>query len=499
MTYPPGSGGQWQPNDPYQQQGGPGSGPFPAQPQPGQPQQGYPQTGPQPTQQWGQQAPGQPEYAQPEYAQQGYGQQQYGQQQQYGGQGYGYPMPPEQAPSKKRKGLIIGTVVAVLAVAAGAGVTVWALNRGSTQAGAESPTAAATSLVNAIGQGDVAGLLTGLAPAERDLMTVLNSEVTKELQNLNVYKSDVDPNKIQGFELKAENLQFDEAGAEKVNDHLTITKLVGGKVTVSSDTSKLPLTEEFVDLAFPRGLPSERQTETVDIAEQVKKNGGDPIRIATVKVDDEWYPSLFYTIADYALAEEDLEWPKQSIPANGADSPGAAVRKLADAALDADLTKVIEVLPPDEMAVLHDVGPVLVDMLGNERPSGVKITKLETETQDVEGATKVLLTEVVAEAEGETVRVTKDGECYAAEFQGDRQQFCADDLAKEIGGSRMKSDAKKALTNLVKGMMTNTGVVTTQVDGKWYVSPIRSVTDVAVTALKSLDAADVKALVKMAK
>ncbi|WP_051386028.1 hypothetical protein [Actinokineospora inagensis] len=500
MTYPPGGGGQWQPNDPYQQ----GGGGFPAQPQPGYPQtggrpaqgypqqpgypqqqgQGFPQTGPQPAQ-----------GGFPQTDPQGF---QFPQQQ-YGGGQYGYPVQPQPGPTKKRKGLVIGAVVAVLAVAAGAGVTVWALNRGSTQAGAASPTAAATNLVNAIGKGDVTGLLTGLAPAERDLMTSLNSETTKELQRLNVYKSGVDPNNIAGgFELKAENLKFDEAGAEKVNDHLTITKLVGGTVTVSSDMSKLPLTQDFIDLAFPTGVTQAPQTQTFDVAKLVKENKG-ALRIATIEVDGEWYPSLFYTIADYALAADKQKWPSKPIAAKGAASPGDAVRQLADAALAEDMTRVIELLPPDEMGVLHDVGPVLVDAAGKGKPSDVKITKLETETQDVDNATKVLLKEIELDSGGRQIKVTKDGECYAAETDGEKQKVCANDLAGKLGGRGMSTAATKAVTNLVKGMMANTGVITTEVDGKWYVSPIRSVTDLEVTALKSLQPEDIKALITLAK
>jgi hypothetical protein len=499
VTYP-GSGGQWPPNDPNQQGGQPLGG-YPQQ------QPGYPQTGPQPAQQGGYPQTG-PQPAQPGYPQTGpqptqpYGQQPYGQdahgQQPYGQQGgYGYPAA---AQPKSRKGLITAVVAVVAIVVAGAGVTVWALNRGSAPAGADSPTAAATSLVNAIGQGDVAGLLTGLAPAERDLMSTLNSATTKELQRLEVYKANVDPNKIEGLELKTEGLQFDEGGAEKVNDHLTITKLVAGTVTLSSDASKLPLTEEFIDLAFPRGINSKPETKTIDIAKEVKKNKGKPIRIATVNVDGEWYPSLFYTIADYGLLEAKESWPKTPIAANGAATPGEAVRSLAQAALDADIERVIELLPPDEMGVVHDLGPMIVDLAKGETEStGVKITKLETETATVEGATKVLLKEFEAEKDGETVSVTKDGECYAAKVEGETNQFCADDAAQELGGKRMKPEVKKALSNLIKGMIANTGVVTTEVDGKWYVSPIRSLTDVEVTALKSLEPEDIKALLKLIK
>ncbi|MGX7829738.1 flagellar basal body protein FliL [Actinokineospora sp. 24-640] len=500
MTYP-GQGGQWPPNDPYGQQGGQPPQGYPQQP--GQP--GYPQTGGQPAQGYPQQGYPQagPQQGYPQTGPQGfpqagsapYGQQPYGQQPQYGG-AYGYPEPPK----KKRNGLIIGVVAAVIAVSAGVGATLWLVNRDSVQAGSDSPTTAATNLVNAIGQGDVAGLLTGLAPAERDLMSTLNSETTKELVRLEVYKPNVDPNKITGFEMKTEGLTFDDAAAEKVNDRITITKLVGGTVTITSDMSQLPYTEEFIDAAFPRGMDARPQTETVDIAKEIAKNNGEPIRIATVNVDGEWYPSLFYTLADYALAEEKLEWPAQAIPANGAASPGEAVRELADAALAADLERVIELLPPDEMGVLHDVGPVLVEQAGRLDPAPARIVNLVTETTDVENGTKVLLKELEVEAEGETFKITKDGECYAAEAQGERQQICADELAGQIGGEGgMDPKVERALTGLVKGMMANTGIVTVEVDGKWYVSPIRSLTDVMVTALQSLEAEDIRALLEMAK
>ncbi|SEG86500.1 hypothetical protein SAMN05216223_117109 [Actinacidiphila yanglinensis] len=98
---PPQQGGYGQP-----QQGGYG------QPQ-AQPGYGYPQQAPPPAPPYGGQAPQQPAYGQ----QPGYGQQPpYGQVPQQ--QGYGYPQPP-QGGNGKRNGLIIGVVVALVAVGAG--------------------------------------------------------------------------------------------------------------------------------------------------------------------------------------------------------------------------------------------------------------------------------------------------------------------------------------------------------------------------------------------
>lgn len=489
MTYPP--GGQWQPNNPNQ----PGGGPFPAQPG-GYPQQGYgqqqggyPQTGPQdyPPQ------TGPQGFQQPQTGPQGFQQPQYGQQPpQYGG----LPGYDSQAPKKRGKGPIIGAIAAVLVVAVGIAATIFVLNRSEAgQGGEDNPTQAATNLVNSLSQGDVLGVLESLTPAESALLVDFNARTTQRLKELKVYKEDADPNKLHGASVQAQNLKYDEKGAEKVNDHLTITKLVGGTVAFHADASELPLTEEFMQAAFPDGLNSEPTDETIDIAKVVKEQG-EPIRIATVQVDGKWYPSLFYTVADYALLEAGLEWPDQSIANNGADTADGAVKEMVQAAVNSDLERVIELLPPDEMGALHDAGPALLEQAGSPPPSGVTVSKLETETADAEtGGTRVMLKEIEVQAEGQTVRVTKDGDCYAVEAEGEKQQMCADDIAAQMAGSEMPPELQTALSHLASGMMKNTGVVATEVDGKWYVSPLRTYSELGLTALSDLTAEDVIALV----
>ncbi|HEX2134024.1 MAG TPA: flagellar basal body protein FliL [Actinophytocola sp.] len=487
MSYP-GSGGPWQPNDPNQ----PGSGPFPAQPQ----QPGYPQQGGYPQQPGYPQQGGYPQ--QPGYPQPGY-QQQAGYEQGYG-QGYGQPgygAQPPVPPKKKGRGPIIGAVAAVLVIAVGVAATVFMLNRGGDDpAGEASPTEAATNLVNSLSQGDVLGVLESLTPAESALMVEFNAKSIKRFKELNVYKDDADPNKLHGTSIEAKNLKYDEDAAERVNDHLTITKLVGGTVGVRTDFAELPFTEEFMNAAFPDGVPSESTEEQVDIADVVKETG-EPVRIATVNVDGEWYPSLFYTVADYALLEAGKEWPAESIANNGAEDAEGAVKEMVRASLDADPERVIELLPPDEMGALHDAGPALLEEM--ETPSaaeGVEITTLETEVTDAEsGGQKVLLSNLELTVEGETVKVSRDGDCYTVEAQGRTQPMCADDVSTELGDS-LSPELRQALTNLASGMMKNTGVVVTEVDGKWYVSPLRTYTELGLSAISELTSEDVFALIE---
>jgi hypothetical protein len=496
VTYP-GSGGPWQPNDPNQQ---PGSGPFPAQPgypqqqggysnpQSGgfpqlggyyqQPGQGYPQTGPQPAQGYGYPPTG----PQPTM-------------QQYGPPGY-----PEPPGKKSRKGLIIGAIVAVIAIAAGSVVTVWALNRSDVKAGAPSPTAAADLLVNAISKGDLAGLLASLSPSEAAVLVDLNKDLTEEFKRLEVYKPDADPSSIQGANVKTTDLKYDDGAAEKVNDHLTITKLVGGKLSIDSDASKLPFTDRFLEAAFPRGLNSKPEHEEVDIA-QATDNGKRPIRIATVKVNNQWYPSLFYTIADYGLQADKQDWPKEPIANNGTGSATDAVKEFAQATADRDLKRLIELLPPDEMGVLHDVGPVILDQAKIEGDNpGIKITKFDADTQDVTAGKKVVVKDLEADADGgHHLTVRRDGDCYSYQADDENGKFCADQVTATLKDGNLSPEAKNALVHLASGMLKNTGIVTTQVDGKWYVSPLRSFTDIELTVFKSLSADDFYALLKVAK
>jgi hypothetical protein len=546
------------PNDPWAQDDprwpGPQANPYGQQPNPYQAGQPY-HTGPQPTQQYGhppyntgpqpgqpgQQygpGPGQP-YGQPG---QPYGQssEQYGSDHPYGqpGQQYGYPYPqnqpypptqqysqpgfppqpnawaseqygqpggypgyPAEPQPKKRTGLLVGAVVVVVLLVAGAATAFFAFR--GTQAGAPTPKEAAMNLVNALGSNDVVGMVGGLAPGEADVINDYLNDGLDELKRLGVVKPDTKPEQITGIELKTENLVFDDAAEQKVNDHLAITKLVDGTVTVSSDWNNIPLTDKFVEKAFPNGKPdTPAQTETYDIGDEIAKNDGEPVRIATVKVDGEWYPSLFYSIADAALTDAGKQWPAQGIAASGADSPEAAVRATLDAAVKADVKRLIELTPPDEMGALHDVGPLLVEAAAGEEPADASVTDLRTAVDDVSGGKRVRITKLAVEAEGESFTMEIDGDCVKVNEGGQSEQMCGADLAQmvaefaELGGTDLTDEQLAAIERAALGYM-NSGVVVTEVDGEWYISPARTFGDLSMGFLRKLQPGDLETLVAL--
>ena len=413
-------------------------------------------------------------------------------------QPHGLQQLPSRPPRRGRRGLVVGLVVA-LVVLLGGGATWFALSqRDSVASGAATPTEAARTLATALGGNDVVGVVGALAPAEAKALTQPITQVTDELKRLGVVDGSADPEALTGLQVTAENLVFDEAAAERVNDHLTITKLTGGTVTVTGAPSTLPLSDRLRDL-MPSGEGA--QTETIDIAEEVA-DSGEPIRIATVEVDGEWYPSLLYTAVDYALQDEGEPWPGTSIPARGAISSTEAVRELVQATLDQDLTRVIELTPPDEMAVLHDAGPALVAATESD-PDGAKVLDLRVATSPVPGGTRNTITYVEFEApSGEKYALTKDGDCYEASGEGRTERLCADFLSEKIEdeiGYGTPEEVVEVLDHLSGGVLgQGFAVVTTKVGGLHYVSPLRTLTELGLTVLRSLDPEDITALMRLA-
>lgn len=515
MSYPP-------QGDPYGQQPWQQGGDQAQQPwqqggggQPG-PQQGYPQTGPYPQQGY----PHGPQQGYPQgYPQQGYPQEPFpqgpfpqgpfpqGPQPGHGPGGqYQYGPPGGQPPKKGKRWLIIGLVVLLLAGVAG-GVTWWALTQ-SGSGGADTPSEAATQLVAAVKESDVIGMLDSLAPAESEVLSDMANDYTEELKRLEILDSSADPRDVSGVEIVEEKpLVFDESQSQTVNDHLTLAALTAGKIRFNSNFSDLPLAKEFKDAVLTPEIQAEMEransSETIDIGERVRQTGR-PIMIATIKVDGEWYPSLLYTIAHYALQDGDKQWPGTSIAANGAASPNDAIKELVGAIQQSNVRRAIELLPPGEMSVMHDLGPLLEQEIGPQPALDFQLTKLETEQTEVTGGTRSTLQEVefTVPGEGVTVSVRKNGDCYELSLNGQPDRFCKADLRgpQFQGGltSQIPPGAAQSITEIVETLYNQSlGIVTTEVDGKHYVSPLRTYSDLGLTILKAVEPRHIQQLLQL--
>lgn len=367
--------------------------------------------------------------------------------------------------------------------------------------GAASPQAAVVSLVDDLNKSDVLGLLDHLPPGERNSLVGPIRESISQAKRLHILKPEADGSRIPGLNVKASNLAFDE-NDETVNDHVKIVKLTGGSVTVNGDLTKVPFTDEYLKAAFPNGMPvTTAVSQTVDLAALDRKNGA-PVRLAAVRVNGKWYPSLLYTIADSIVRGTggSNPTPADYVPPKGAPSPEEAVKQALEAVSAQDARRLVELTAPDALRVFHDYGGLL---LRNAQPDGQSFTikDIQLTHKEVPGATRVTLQSITVDVPDHevTVRVTQD--CLDITTDGDYRKLCADDIVRQLGSTVLKdkpltAEEQAALRHLAQGI-PNLGLDVTSTDGQWYIDPVRSYLDVTNAMVEPLEGNDLLVLIHL--
>lgn len=435
-----------------------------------------------------------------------------------------YGMPPTQGPPPPpggpyqpaaRKGgkgkIIAAAAAAVVVVAGGAFAAVQLSDSGSASGGADTPDAAVDQMLASLEENDIVGMIDALAPGEREVTQDSLNDYVDELKRLGVLSDDANLEDVPGFLVDFQAMEYQ---VEDRNDRVSMVEITGGEVTFSSQLAELPLGDVILD-QVGGDMPEDAPEQTVDIADAMAESGGDALRIGVINEDDRWYVSSFYTVAELAAESGGYEMPAAPIPAVGADSPEEAVVEMAQAIGGTDVNRMIELTPPDEMAALHDYGQILVDMADDEVSDAlgteglqVDIEEYEFDTTDVTGGTKVVPTRLVATlaAEGEEVRIEatkQEGSCLEYSVTGadvdESDTVCADDIRPLLED---QGDLPPELVDLAVrelGQLSEIGVVTVEVDGAWYVSPLRTYNDLFLVAMQGMEDGDLEALLDFAQ
>jgi hypothetical protein len=388
---------------------------------------------------------------------------------------------------------VLVALVAVVALVAGGTIAYFSLRGG----GGDTPAEATRLLADDLQGGDWGKAVTRLHPDEVALGGDLGTMLHDELVRLEVLRSDVDTEAMFTGTTFA-NLQFDDAAVEQVRPDVAIAKLVGGTITVDRDANSELLTDSFKRLAYPGGVPPNRGPKVIDIAQVVAEQGG-PLRVATVQVDGDWYVSLTYSLADAALKQSRESWPQGTVAARGSATPQDAARDAMSALFAQDARRLVELSPPHELAVLHDVGPLLVERAGAPRPTG-RLVDIATTPSDVPGGTALTIDRIVAEdTNGSQVTVVRDGDCLSitqSRSLGGPTRFCADDIARQSAGSvsRMTDPALRDIAVRALRAVIGLKIVVVQDGGQYYVSPARSLVGLGIDVLHTLQPADLARL-----
>jgi hypothetical protein len=439
-----------------------------------------------------------------------------------GPQGYAGSVPPgsvppppgwQQAPgsgngsgSTKRRSPLIWTAVAVVVLlVAGAGVF-WLANRDTNQAasGQADPKAAVESLVSSLNSGDVLGATAVLDPAEAAVYTDLTESLFSEFKRLEIIKPDAEVT-ASGSSIKLDGVTYGPVD-EAQPGHLAFVEVTGGTITLTSNPTVAPYTDKVKD-ALEGTLgdlgASQPMTQTVDIADATAELG-QPIRIGVVNRDGGWYPSLFYTLADAWTRATGLPTPAagDSIPAAGSDSESAAVDGMLSAISKGDLAGVIGLLPPDEMGVLHDYGRLILQESGGDRVTaddlgGFAVSGTEWDVSDATGGgRKVSLLKADITIDGDTASLLRDpaDNTLTVSVPGQPTQTLDDATLDTMLRDQLGEDVDPQLVDIAKRevkQLIGTGFVTVEVDGKWYVSPLRTGGELGLSLLQGLQPADI--------
>ena len=521
---------------------------WPGQPDPGQghPQGSWPQSGQQPASPgWQQQAPqyGQPapgQYGQPAPGQYGqpapgqYGQPAPGlpyppyQQQQPSGPGTAQQHPPQpgygagpqgpmgqpSAPTGKRKSNlpVVITVIAVVVALAAAGLVYLLARKGSNAAegGQSTPKEAVVSLLNSVTKQDPIGLANQLDPTEAHLFADMSGSVLDQLKRLGVINADVQADKVTGMAITTKDLTY-ASSPLTINDHLQIVELTGGTITLQTGGGTSPYTQKMID-AFPElKQVSAPQTRTIDITKEVK-DAGHPFRIATVDRDGKWYPSVFYTIADnWAFSQHGAGYKLDPIGNDGGATPEAAMNTLVQALTTSNAKELISVLSPDEMGVLHDYGNLMIgadSQLGDTGLGGAKLSNMAWSVSDVTGGKKVSVKSLTITTADGKIAIERDPAAGSLKVSMPGQgtiNVNADNIdtwLAQFAGSAAADQIPPQVRDIIKrefGKVIGLGVVMVQAgDGKWYVSPLRTFSDVLTSLLSGLQPGDIDYFMSLA-
>ncbi|MCL2781899.1 MAG: hypothetical protein FWD74_10545, partial [Actinomycetia bacterium] len=321
------------------------------------------------------------------------------------------------------------------------------------------------------------------------------------LKRLNVIKQNADLSAVTGTKVAARNLTFAPT-PDRINDNVEVVKLTGGTITVNADLARVPFTDALLKAVAPNGLPAGSSAETtIDLGELIAgQNDGQPIRLAAQRVGDKWYPSLFYTIADNAARASGLTTLGDPIPADGSSSPADAVQQTVDALLASDYRKLIGLMPPTEMAVLHDYGSLILQSAAQDPTVTAlpfEITNLDLASASGSGGTaRVTLRGVTVKTTdppAQTYTVSVENSCAKIALPGGSgMTYCADDAIAQLAklpGVKLTPEQRTAVTHLVTGL-ADLNLTTVQDGGKWYVDPVRSYLDISHGPLSALSGND---------
>jgi hypothetical protein len=403
------------------------------------------------------------------------------------------------APGSRRQGVRGWTAMAiasaVVLVGAGTGASLM-LAGASGGGGASSPAAAVQQMIDALNKSDVVGVLDNLAPGERNALEPGLKDIFGQLKRIGVLSSSADISDITGINISEQGLA---TSTDQLTPDLAAVTVSGGTNSEAVDPTQLPLASYFqglVDQAM-----SGRSVSTSG------PNSG-KTTLGTVEVDGGWYVSIGYSIAINALrsdGESGAPPATGQLQPVGASSPQGAVQALFRSVSQLDLTGLLAGLDPDELAAVDAYAPnwlpnaqAALDKLQDQ--VSIQFGNLSFTTQPVDGGTLVKIgSGLTVSVKARGVDVQYANGCYTVTGPGTSEHECLSNGDQyETQLLALMPPAVQPIFKRLVTMKPDTGFVTAEENGEWYVSPTRTYLTGISDLLSEFQPGDIETIIQNA-
>ena len=393
-------------------------------------------------------------------------------------------------PKRSKRGLLTGVGgVAAVGVLGVVGFVVYDQLTGPS-GGADSPEAAVLELSAAADGEDAVTALSMLPPGEVGPIVDLYEDVQSKATSTGVAKAE-DP--FAGFDvhLTGVGVQVEELGED-----VAAVTVTSGTVTWEFDPDQL----QGALRIDSDGDVREASSGSADLAEVTREaTDGAPLRIMTVQRDGTWYVSPMYTLLEAWRIDQGLPSPDFSeeldYEGTGAGSATAAVEEAAQALAGYDVDAFLDLLSPDEAAALYQYRDAVMTALNRDGElaelqyeAQLSIDSVQaTEGDEVDDRVPVTVRSAsgaVVDDDGDYTSWTLDRNCLTTvDDDGDSDGACLDEVLADMG---LGSDAAADFPALT--------LLTQEVDGRWYLSPLATLVSEARDAVAGMDADDVASM-----
>jgi len=395
------------------------------------------------------------------------------------------------SPGRRRARALVA--IALVVALAGTGIGVSFALSGDTSGGSASPAGAVGELLTAADHSDLLGALDALVPGERDAIEPGLVGLVDQLKRLHVLSASADPADVAGLSFHFANVT---TRTQYLSPALAEVSITGGHVSTAYDLAKLPLGSFVTGIAGAALHRSQSSTQRANTGQS---------GIVAVKQNGSWYVSLGYTEAVDSLragGHHDVLPPAGGITPAGGSTPDAAVASFVRSAASFDLRGLIADLAPDEMAALQAYAPLFLDRADASTAraraaASIQVNELGLSSQPLGDATLVRIDSLGMVLNVKSIRLTMTfaDRCVTVALPGKITHECAtgSERAKEL--ALLPAPLRPILERL-SGVHPDTGIVTVEVGGQWYVSPTRTLlqdVDAELGAFRPQDLATIAA------